>query len=109
MNSNTCFLRAIVLMIVAMSLLITVAMAEQITFQGKPVIEGTWRGELAQYVAGEILVMFQDSDVNPDDIVRSVNGKLVRGIEQDGFAKIEVDQSADIPALCENLYDSYSL
>ena len=78
--------------------------AEQLTFQGKPVIDGVWRGEAAQFIGGEILVMFYAQDAPAADIAKMVGGRVVRGVEADGFAKIEVPLDADIPALCDKLY-----
>jgi thermitase len=77
-------------------------------FMGKPILEGTWRGEKTEYVAGEIVLMFQSQDAPADKVAQSIGGKVIRGVEHDGFAIIEVNQNANVLALCEKLYDTYS-
>lgn|GEM_PF-631682 len=109
MKSERYSIRAIAVVAALLCLLFSTALAEQLMFQGKPVINGTWQGEPAQYIAGEILVMFQDRHVAGADIARSIGGTMVRGVEDDGFAKIQVEATADIPALCEQLYQNPSV
>ena len=106
MNSTSCTIRAIAVIVATFCLLCTTAVADQLMFMEKPVVDGTWDGEPTQYIAGEILVMFYDNDAPADDIVSTINGTIVRGIEDDGFAKIQVDIDADIPALCVQLYNN---
>jgi len=108
-NSRSYSIRAIAVVAALLCLLFSTALAQQLMFQGKPVITGTWQGEPAQYIAGEILVMFQDRDVPGADIARTIGGTMVRGVEDDGFAKIQVEATADIPALCEQLYQNPSI
>ena len=52
---------AIVLTITMLGALTTTAMAEQPTFMGKPILDGTWMGESTQFVAGEICINFRES------------------------------------------------
>ena len=101
MNYNRITIRAVVVIVALLSMLVTWAVAEQEFWNGKPILEGNWRGEQTKYVAGEIVVMFQDTDAPAVEIARSVGGTLIRGVEPDGFAIIEVDQDADVFALCE--------
>ena len=72
--------------IVIFSALHITAIAQTETFKGKLILESTWRGERTKYVAGEIVVMFQDNGVDGNSYAQRVNGKLSRGVEDDVFA-----------------------
>ena len=94
-------------LVISMSIsLHSLSFCQQLTLNGKPILRGMWNGSEIEYVGGEIMVMFQDSDVPGDEIAASIGGQMVRGVEPDGFAKIEVDQNEDIIALCIKLYNS---
>jgi len=80
------------------------AWAKPRTFQGKPVLTGIWRGNTTEYVGGEICINFRDVNVRAEEYAQRVGGRLIRGVEPNGFAIIQVDQSEDVPALCEQLY-----
>ena len=104
MNYNRYTIRALLVIVALLCMLVTWAMAEQQMYQGKPIVEGIWDGEPTEYVGGEIMVMFYDANVDAESIARSINGTVKQGVEPDGFALIEMDVDADVPALCEQLY-----